>query len=465
MSMRKKIAVSAPLPNLYRTCLLLPTLILCVALAGIFQDQVHPHLVTLFQSTNQQHDSSRSNNHMNMNVLWTPQEQEQQHGKQKSNSMLWTQLLPNTFQSSAVFAVVLVEHKHQQKHKRDKITFQRRNVDSNVFPFLDKDVVDGDETLPSSKPFASTRSPSRPASERARLRRHRREALEQQQRQTQQSLLPSALVPVDQLRTAIQHLFGAEQLEQAAAQQCQRRYGSTASTSTSTSNNDTESELCETAAVSVYDKEADYNLQATGWLVATPSRSDADAMAAKLNQVELVQAIGTVYAVRVHVDSCDATYVQYAYAAADSGSGIVNYSAAAQDDNNNRMVRRNVDDISSNNRSHGVVQRHFCRIVQFWKRLRQGFRQLRKRLGKRQQQKPQPQQQKQQTQHQQHKQKREPKQEEQQNQKQYSRTSSNTTTVLRSPSLWLVAARTLVPGRDRFQCLIRTESSVQTQLH
>jgi hypothetical protein len=54
------------------------------------------------------------------------------------------------------------------------------------------------------------------------------------------------------------------------------------------------------------------------------------------------------------------------------------------------------------------------------------------------------------------------KQLEQNQQQSQSRTLTNTTTVLRSPSVWLAAARTLAL-KDRFQCLIRTESSMRMQ--
>jgi uncharacterized protein YdaU (DUF1376 family) len=185
--------------------------------------------------------------------------------------------------------------------------------------------------------------------------------------------------------------------------------------------------------------------------VSVPTKPDVDAMAAKLNQVATVQAMGTVYAVRIHVDSCDATYVQY-----DSrDDGVTASAVTPNDDNNHSMVLRDVDDIS-HHRSNEIVQRHFRSIMQFWSRLQGKFHQLRQRCGKRRQQ-----------QQQQQKQKREPKDKKQEQQEQLqqsqSRTLTNTTTVLRSPSVWLAAARTLVPGRDRFQCLIRTESSVQMQ--
>jgi hypothetical protein len=322
-----------------------------------------------------------------------------------------------------------------------------------LFPGLDNegdaDIVVGEERVRSL-----SSKPSRPSLERARRQRRRREALEQQQKQLLQSIstmsLPLVAGSADLLRTAIQHLFGAELLERAAEQQCQRNnYGQGQGQGSSSSS----TTLCEAAAVSIYDKEADfYTRQAVGWLVSVPTKPDVDAMAAKLNQVATVQAMGTVYAVRIHVDSCDATYVQY-----DSrDDGLTSASATSpNDDNNHSMVLRDVDDISDH-RSNGIVKRHFRSIVQFWSRLQGTFRQLRQRCGKRRQQ-----------QQQQQKQKREPKDKKQEQQEQLqqsqSRTLTNTTTVLRSPSVWLAAARTLVPGRDRFQCLIRTESSVQMQ--
>lgn len=316
----------------------------------------------------------------------------------------------------------------------------------NLFSILDEDTDDDDETSTFSKP-------SRPSFERARRRHRHREALEEQQQEFLQSL---PRVTAEKLRTAIQLHFGAEPLEQAAAQQCERHNSHGSSTSNSTTESD--SEVCESAAVSIYDKEAtEYIdvLQAVGWLVSVPSKHDVEAMAAKLNQVATVQDMGTVYAVRIHVDSCDATYVQYTYvyeAPSDSVARV-----ASDDDKNHGMV--NVNDSNTNIRSNGIVRRHIRRIVQFWKRLRRG-------KGKRQQQ--QKEERKEQETQQQHErqQKREHKEQQQQEQQQYkwhSRTLTNTTTVLRSPSLWLAAARTLAPGRDRFQCLIRTESTVHTQ--
>jgi hypothetical protein len=297
--------------------------------------------------------------------------------------------------------------------------------------------------------------------------------------------LPLVAASADHLRTAIQHLFGAELLEQAAAQQCQRHYSQ--GSSSTASNDTTTSEVCESSAVSIYDKEADdYTQQAVGWLVSVANLSDCNDMATKLNQVATVQAIGTVYAVRIHVDSCDATYVQYEYGhtknatAADSGNNDIvtregSVTATAPTPNNDRVDLR--------------------RIAQFWKRLQENFRQRREKRQQRQQQRKEQKRERKQKQHDQrqkekqqkrerkpkqqhkhkHQKKREPKDQKQEQQKQQedqqqekqqqsqSRTLTNTATVLRSPSIWLAAARTLVPERDRFQCLIRTESSVQTQ--
>jgi hypothetical protein len=79
--------------------------------------------------------------------------------------------------------------------------------------------------------------------------------------------------------------------------------------SASTFNDTTTSEVCEAAAVSIYDKEADYyTQQAVDGFVSVPTKQDADDMAAK-NQVAAVQATEPCM-VRIHVDSCDATHVQ-----------------------------------------------------------------------------------------------------------------------------------------------------------
>jgi hypothetical protein len=502
MKGRKKMAVSAPLPNLYRTCLL-PTLILCVAAAGIFQEQIQQQVTLSLQSMSiqqQQHDNASGyNNHKSKSKSgwWTPEkeEQQQQHinGKTKRNSVLWTQLLPNTFQSDPVFAVVLVEHKQQHNiHNKDQQHQHARTISTpTLSPGLDEDgAIVGDEKATSTSTLSK---PSRPASARARRQRRHREARKQQQQQLLQSMsdklststsvsLPlMATSGADQLRITIQHLFGAELLSQAAEQQCQRHNRQSSSSSTASAFNETTtSKMCEAAAVSIYDKEADhYTQQAAGWLVATATKQDVDAMAVTLNQVPTVEAMGTVYAVRIHVDSCDATYVQYEYAYAYANatdvvkrddSGVTVAAATPNDDSNSQsMVLRNIDDIS-NHRSNG---RHLRRIVQLWNRLQGTFRQRRaKRKQQKHQKKQQKRERKKKQQHEHKRQhKREPKdqkqeqeqqkeQEQQQQQQSQSRTLTNTTTVLRSPSVWLAAARTLVPGRDRFQCLIRTESSV-----
>jgi propanediol utilization protein len=78
--------------------------------------------------------------------------------------------------------------------------------------------------------------------------------------------------------------------------------------------------VCEAAAVSIYDKEADYyTQQAVDGFVSVPTKQDADDML--LNQVAVRQRNCMV---RIHVDSCDATHVQNEYAnanaAADSGN-------------------------------------------------------------------------------------------------------------------------------------------------
>jgi hypothetical protein len=359
------------------------------------------------------------------------------------------------------------------------LTLERDDADADAdADEQEQEHNDDDQTTPFRHPFRASKA-VRPALERERRQRERREQeahasykqeqqslimqnQEQKQKQKQQKEQEqqeeSTLSAAEHLLEALQGHFGMKQLHLAATEQCRRRNDiRQKQQQPGDTDIQEEQEQCEAAAVAIYDKEADYALTATGFLVQADTLQDAAAMADTLNNNAAhasnhqtypgLARAGVVYAVRIHPDSCDARYVQYEQAVSNNDAATNNMDVAvagiAAD-----IDAADIDGSGKNNKGP--------RIVKFARRL---FQQYVRQPPQHQQQLQEQQRQELQLQRQQEQQI----QQRRENKQRRARAVIQTTTVLRSPSVWLAAAWTLVPASDRFQCVIRTESSVRVR--
>lgn len=98
------------------------------------------------------------------------------------------------------------------------------------------------------------------------------------------------------LRSAVENLrSGKELIADAALQQCRRR---------TTQKQDDNNEQCDVASVSI--RSHDYSTVGRGLLVDVESLQAADILARVLNRTKKLP--GTVYAVKIHPNSCDSTF-------------------------------------------------------------------------------------------------------------------------------------------------------------